>query len=102
MSSLEGATKKRVRTTVRMPVKLYDEARKFVDRDLVSADNINDFFVAAICAYVKLLHRKQIDAKFAKMAEDVDYQKDAKLIDEEFGPADWEAFELTEREPVEA
>jgi hypothetical protein len=98
----ETATKKRVRTTVRMPIKLYDEARKFVDRDLVQADNINDFFVAAISAYVKLLHRKQIDARFAKMAEDVDYQKEAKLIDEEFSPSDWEAFELTEREPVEA
>jgi hypothetical protein len=95
-------SKKRVRTTVRMPVKLYDEARKFVDRDLVQAENINDFFVAAICAYVKLLHRKQIDADFARMAEDTDYQKDIKLIDEEFGNSDWEAFELAERDPVEA
>jgi len=85
-----------------MPVKLYDEARKFVDRDLVQADNINDFFVAAICAYVKLLHRKQVDQSFAKMAEDVEYQKEAKLIEEEFVPSDWEAFKLTEREPVEA
>lgn len=85
-----------------MPSKLYDEARKFVDRDLVQAENINDFFVAAICAYVKLLHRKQIDADFARMAEDTDYQKEVKLIDEEFGASDWEAFELAERDPVEA
>ncbi len=96
------SSKKRVRTTVRMPVKLYDEARKFVDHDLVQAENINEFFVAAICAYVKLLHRKQVDADFAKMAEDADYQKQVKLIDEEFSSSDWEAFELTEREPVEA
>jgi hypothetical protein len=102
MSVATATEKKRVRTTVRMPSKLYDEARKFVDRDLVHAENINDFFVAAICAYVKLLHRKQIDADFAKMAEDADYQKEVKLIDEEFSPSDWEAFELTEREPVEA
>jgi hypothetical protein len=93
---------KRVRATVRMPVKLYDEARKFVEHDLVSAENINDFFVAAICAYVKLLRRKQIDASFAMMAEDADYQKDAKLIAEEFSSSDWEAFEITEKEPVEA
>src|SRR6266436_603127 len=102
MTGVSTATKKRVRTTVRMPSKLYDEARKFVDRELVQAENINDFFVAAICAYVKLLHRKQIDADFAKMAEDADYQKEVKLIAEEFSQSDWEAFEITEREPVEA
>jgi hypothetical protein len=97
-----ATTKQRVRTTVRMPRPLYDEARKYVDKDLVPAENINDFFVAAICAYVKLLQRKEIDARFAKMAEDADYQKEAKLIAEEFGQSDWEAFELIEREPVEA
>jgi hypothetical protein len=87
--SVGGSSVKRVRTTVRLPRGLYDEARKFVDHDLVQAENINDFFVAAICAYVKLLHRKQVDASFAKMAED-------------FSQSDWEAFEIMEREPVEA
>lgn len=96
------ASGKRVRTTVRLPQPLYDEARQFVARDLVQADNINEFFVAAICAYVKLLRRKEIDARFAAMAEDVDYQKEAKLITEEFSQSDWEAFEITELEPVEA
>jgi hypothetical protein len=102
MAATEVSTSKRVRTTVRMPSKLYDEARKMVDCDLVSAENINEFFVRAICAYVKLLHRKQIDAEFAKMGEDTNYQKQAKLIAEEFSSSDWEAFEMTEREPVEA
>jgi len=101
MTGTVAATKGRVRTTVRMSRNLYDEARRFVDRDLVQAENINDFFVAAICAYVKLLHRKQVDAEFAKMAEDADYQKEARLIVEEFSQSDWEAFEITEREPVE-
>lgn len=102
MATAEVATSKRVRTTVRMPSKLYNEARRFVDHDLVPAENINEFFVRAICAYVKLLHRKRIDAEFAKMAEDADYQKEAKLVAEEFSSSDWEAFEVTEREPVEA
>jgi uncharacterized cysteine cluster protein YcgN (CxxCxxCC family) len=93
---------RRVRTTVRLPRPLYERARKFVDQDLVQADNINDFFVAAICAYVKLLERKEIDSRFAKIADDADYQKEATLIAEEFGESDWESFELTEREPIEA
>jgi len=99
VSAVQTKTAKKVRATVRMPANLYDEARRFVDRDIVPADNINDFFVAAICAYVKLLHRKQIDSEFAKMAVDTDYQKEAKLLDEEFATSDWEAFELAERDP---
>jgi hypothetical protein len=83
----------KVRTTVRMPKGLYDEARKFVDRNASPAGTINDFFVAAVCAYVKLLHRKQIDAAFATMAEDADYQKEARLIAEEFTQSDWEALQ---------
>src|SRR5205807_6760564 len=75
-------TREKVRTTVRLPRPLYDEVRQFVERDLNSAETINDFFVAAILAYVKLLRRKRIDAAYARMSEDADYQKEAKLIAE--------------------
>jgi len=73
-----------------------------VYRELVPADNINDFFVAAISAYVKLLERKEIDARFARIADDADFQREAKLIAEEFGQSDWESFELAERETAKA
>jgi hypothetical protein len=86
----------KVRTTVRMPKLLYDEARKFVHQNVSPAATINDFFVAAVCAYVKLLHRKQVDAAFAAMAEDSDYQKEAQLIAEEFTQSDWEALETVD------
>src|SRR5207245_10830248 len=95
-----SSSAKRLRTTVRLPRPLYDEARKFVDCS--PAENINDFFVTAICNYVKMLRRKQIDAAFAGMAEDADYLKESKLIEEEFSPSDWEAFEISEKDPVEA
>ncbi len=90
----------RVRTTVRLPRSLYEEARKFVERELVSAETINDFFVAAILAYVKLLRRKQMDADFARMAEDADYQKEARLIAEEFSTSDWETFQMAEKDDL--
>jgi hypothetical protein len=48
-----------------------------------------------------MLRRKQIDAAFAGMAEDADYLKESKLIEEDFGPSDWEAFEISEKDPVE-
>jgi hypothetical protein len=92
---------KKVRATVRLPQSLYNEARSFAEKEVGSAESINDFFVAAICAYVKMWRRKQIDAAFAGMAEDADYQKEAKLIAEEFSQSDWEALEISERDPVE-
>jgi len=94
--------KEKVRATVRMPRPLYDEACRFVEREISPAETINDFFVAAICAYVKLLKRKQVDVAFSRMAEDADYLKEAMLISEEFSSSDWEAFEAVERETVEA
>ncbi len=62
------------------------------------SDSINSFFVAAILAYVKFIKRKQIDVKFAGMSEDSDYQKESKLISEEFSQSDWEAFERVEKD----
>jgi hypothetical protein len=95
------STGKRVRTTVRVPKPLYEQARKFVDTDLVGAENINDFFVVAISAYVELLRRKEIDAQFARMATDADYHKESKLITEQFSQSDWEAFKIAEKRFLE-
>jgi hypothetical protein len=88
----------RVRTTVRVPKPLYEEAQHLVERKDTPLSSINDFFVAAICAYVKLMKRKQIDAAFARMSEDVDYQKQARLIAEEFSQSDWETLASVEDE----
>jgi ribosomal protein L1 len=89
---------KKVRTTVTLPKPIYEEARAFVEKKADSADSLSSFFVAAIVAYVKLLKRKQIDAQFAAMRADKDFQKEAHLIAREFGPSDWEAFEAALRE----
>jgi hypothetical protein len=97
-----SAIKGRVRATVRVPRSLYNEVRGYVHSGQIGAENFNDFVVAAISAYVRLLRRKQIDAAFAGMAKDTDFQKKAQLVAEEFSPSDWEAFEVGERDPVEA
>lgn len=92
----------KVRTTVRVPKPLYDEAERIVHKNSTPAATINEFFIAAICAYVKLVKRRQIDAAFAGMAEDADYQKQARLVNEKFSETDWEAFEAVvhDREAV--
>lgn len=86
-------------TTVRLPRPVYDQAKCFVDSEknhTTSFLSLNDFFVTAIQAYVKLYRRRQIDAAFATMAEDANYQKEARLLAEEFEPSDWEALRLGE------
>lgn len=86
-------------TTVRIPRPVYDQAKHFVDSERTSAAtylSLNDFFVTAIQAYVKLCRRRQIDAAFSMMAEDADYQKEASLLLEEFESSDWEALGLSE------
>lgn len=91
-------------TTVRLPLPVYEQAKCFVDSERKQTGhgkdtspafaNLNDFFVTAIQAYLKLLHRRQIDAAFATMADDADYQKQARLLVEEFESSDWEALRL--------
>ncbi len=59
---------------------------------------MNDFFVTAIRAYLKMHSRREIDAAFAGMAQDTHYQEEARMIAEEFEPSDWEALTLEEEE----
>jgi hypothetical protein len=84
-------------TTVRLPVPVYDQAKNYVTNAAgTSTISLNDFFVCAIQAYLKLQKRRAIDAAFAKMSEDADYQKEAQLLSEEFESSDWEALGLSE------
>jgi hypothetical protein len=95
-------------TTVRLPRPVYDQARCFVDKESGGGTRIslNDLIVTALTAYLKMHKRRQIDAAFAGMAEDANYQKEAKLLAEEFEQSDWEALRLgeddLEREPLYA
>ena len=89
-------------TTVRLPARIYDQARCVVENERkgvsTKAPSLNDLIVTAITAYLKLYKRRQIDAAFAGMAEDADYQKEAKLLAEEFEISDWEALRLEEKD----
>jgi hypothetical protein len=85
---------RKVQTSLRLPKPLYEQAKMYVSKGTTAAETINDFIVAAIQAYTKLLRRKSIDAEFSYMAEDASYQKESQLIAEEFTQSDWEALEV--------
>jgi hypothetical protein len=86
-------------TTVRLPRPVYDQAKCIVDKEKGGAGpvvSMNDLIVLAITAYLKMYERRQIDAAFALMAEDAEYQKEASLLAEEFQYSDWEALRIGE------
>jgi hypothetical protein len=86
-------------TTVRIPLPVYDQARCVIAKesgDKGASVSLNDLIVTAITAYLKMYSRRQVDAAFAAMAEDADYQKEATLLSEEFEHSDWEALRLEE------
>jgi hypothetical protein len=87
-------------TTIRLPRPVYDQAKCVVNTESGGRGRIslNDLIVMAITSYLKMYKRKQIDAAFSGMAEDADYQKEAKLLAEEFEYSDWEALELGEKD----
>jgi hypothetical protein len=87
-------------TTIRLPRPVYDQAKCVVNTESGGRSRIslNDLIVMAITNYLKMYKRRQIDAAFAGMCEDADYQKEAKLLAEEFDYSDWEALELGEKD----
>jgi metal-responsive CopG/Arc/MetJ family transcriptional regulator len=98
-SRMPAAYKSKLQTTtVRLPKRLYEEARSVVQKGSTEARSLNDFIVAAIKTYLKIYERKQIDAAFAGMAKDVEYQQEAKLLAKEFAYSDREALRLGDKD----
>jgi len=87
----------KVQTSLRLPKNVYEQAKSVVEERIANVASFNDLVIAAITAYVKMARRRQIDLAFKGMAEDSDYQKQAKLIAAEFEDSDWEALELGEK-----
>jgi hypothetical protein len=85
---------RKVQTTLRLPRPLYERAKASIQGGHTEARTINDFVIAAVELYTKLLDRKRIDAAFRHMSEDADYQKEAQLVAEEFTHSDWEALQI--------
>ena len=83
-------------TTVRVPMKIYEQARTVITRGQVSS--FNEFVVQAIEEKVRRLTESEIDAAFAQMSEDPDYQRDSVAMAREFERSDWEALKSTDSE----
>ena len=96
----ETRTTRKFQTTLRLPRKLYEQAKLFVERE--KTGSVNDFIVNALAVYMRAMERKAIDDAFIGMAGDRQYQREALRIAGEFAVSDAEALDLSERDLVGA
>ncbi len=86
-----------VRTTLTLPAKLLEATDRAVREG--KAKSRNEFFALALYHELEAQKRAEIDAAFAAMADDAEYQAEATKMDNEFAKADWEAFQIGESQP---
>ena len=87
-----AARKEYQNTTVRLPRHVYERAKTVVVQS--QASSFNEFVVQATSKRkVRRLTEAEIDAAFAQMAHDTDYQRNSIALASEFAKSDWEAFE---------
>ena len=82
------------RTTLALPTELLTQVDSLVREGRVRSRN--SFVAAALQRELAAVEATAIDAAFAGMAEDADYQADAQTLTDEFAAADWEAWRAAE------
>ena len=80
-----------------MPTDVYEHARR-VAATRQDVSSINELVVEAVKEKLQKLSEKEIDAAFAGMATDPDYQRDAVSMAREFAHSDWAAFKAPEKQ----
>ena len=83
-----------IRTTLTLPVELLEATDRAISEG--KAKSRNQFVARAIRNELAAQKRAEIDAEFAEMANDTEYQLEAEIINQEFAQSDWEALQLGE------
>jgi Arc/MetJ-type ribon-helix-helix transcriptional regulator len=71
-------------TTVRLPRRLYEEARELVEQGGTNAGSLNELLVEALRSRLKQVRRANIDAEFAEMRHDAQYHRESQTIANQF------------------
>ena len=84
-------------TTVRLPKRLYEEARTVVRLRSTDANSLNDLLVESLSVRLKQIRRKQIDDEFSMMKNDAQYRRESELIAEQFAANDRETIRSVQK-----
>jgi|TARA_Y100000031_G_C8018232_1_gene291286 metal-responsive CopG/Arc/MetJ family transcriptional regulator len=88
---------KNIRTTVALPAELLEAADDLVRQG--KAKSRNELFARSLRRELAALERAVVDAAFARMADDAEFQAEARKIAGQFATSDWEAFQTGEALP---
>lgn len=86
--------RKQASTAVRIPQRLYEEARSLVGQQSKGA--LTELIADSLRERLRALRKQRIDEAFAGMASDEKYQKETMKIAKEFHASDWHALRQTE------
>lgn len=79
-------------TTVRLPRRLYEQARHALEKGQTQASSLNDLLVQSLEERLQRLHRELIDRQFELMKNDRQYQRESEVIDRQFASNDRETL----------
>lgn len=83
-----------MRTTVTLPQQLLNAVDQAVREG--KAKSRNELLATALRHELGAMRRAAIDAAFDEMANDLDYQEEARRITDDFARADWSAYRQAE------
>lgn len=83
-----------MRTTITIPDSLANQVDQLVTTG--ETKSRNQFIIEALEDKVRQIRDIQLDAEFAEMATDTEYQQEALEIEQKFAIADYEALKITE------
>jgi hypothetical protein len=75
-------------TTVRLPKRLYEEARRALEKGEMGASSMNDLLVQSLEERLQRARREIIDREFEGMKGDEKYQRESALIAKQFAAND--------------
>jgi hypothetical protein len=86
-------------TTVRLPRRLYEEARRALEKGDTEASSLNDLLVQSLEERLKRVRRDFIDAEFTQMKNDTHYHRESAVMARQFASNDRETLRSAEKKP---
>jgi hypothetical protein len=84
-------------TTVRLPRRLYEEARAVVEKRSTNASSLNELVIDSLNNRLDQLRRASIDAEFVGMKNDAQYHRESSEIAEQFSSNDGDTIRRAEK-----
>jgi hypothetical protein len=85
-------------TTVRLPRRLYEEARHALEKGETEAGSMNELLVQSLEQWLQRVRREWIDREFTQMKNDAQYQRESAAVAKQFASNDRETLRSAEKD----